>query len=84
MARHIGDRKILGYSKGKLYPLLVSRLGFFGRIFKGYLIEVKKLDNTGRWYYVTEKQFLGDWLVITDNEVTVNVECKEEGDKDED
>lgn len=81
IAKFIGKDGSLGYKRGKFYPLLVSRLGWFERLIRPWTLEIQRIDGTGYCPYSTEGTFLKNWLIVPQGKYVVEIEqLKEEED----
>ena len=81
LAKFIGKDDSLGYRKGKVYPLIISRLGCFSRAILGRTLEITRLDTKGECYYRNEESFYNSWLIVPEGKYIVKVEKLKGGEK---
>ena len=81
LAEFIGVDPSSGYSRGKVYPLIVSKLGRFASAIRGVRLEIIGVDGKGYLSYKNEENFHRNWLVIPEGKYIVKIEELKKGVK---
>ena len=74
LAQFIGEDGSLGYTKGKVYPLIISKLGWFSRVMRGVTLEIVGVDGKGYCPYESEWSFYKNWSVVPEGKYMVKIE----------
>jgi len=74
LAKFIGKDTSLNYKKGKVYPLIISKLNLCSRGLLGDKIEISRLDTKGNYSYKNEESFYDNWMIVPEGKYMVKVE----------
>jgi hypothetical protein len=64
---------VLIYRRGKIYPLIVTKLDWFVKLMKGWSLGIVGVDGKGWCSYKDEKNFFANWLVISEGKYKVEI-----------